>query len=265
MDTLISARGLDYAVDGTAIVRGVDLDIRAGEILAVVGPNGAGKSTLLGLLAGDLTPTAGDVLWAGEPPREIPTRTMARRRSVLLQENHVAFPYTVAEVVRMGRAPWHGTDQETDDDEVVAAAMADTDTLNLAARRFPSLSGGEKARASFSRTLAQRATVMLLDEPTAALDIRHQEQLLAVAKRETEAGGAVVAVLHDLSLAAAWADRVALMRRGALVAVGETREVFTSERLTDVYDYPIDVAPHPVTGLTVVVPRRGGSLWSAVR
>jgi iron complex transport system ATP-binding protein len=255
--TLLTVRGAGVRIGAATLLDGVDLDVRTGEILVVVGPNGAGKSTLLSVLSGDRTPDTGTVAWEGEPLASVRPRELARRRAVLLQENHVSFPFRVVDVVRMGRAPWEGTPSADSDDVVVAAALEAADVRHLAERRYPTLSGGEKARASLARVLAQEPRLLLLDEPTAALDVRHQTRVLAQARRHADAGGAVVVVLHDLPLAAAWADRVVVVARGQVAADGPPADVLTSELLTDVYDHPVDVLSHPVTGALLVLPRHG--------
>jgi iron complex transport system ATP-binding protein len=252
----VVARDVAYAVDGAVLLDGVDLDVRAGEVLAVVGPNGAGKSTLLGVLAGDLEPTRGEVRYDDADVRRLRAGDLARRRAVLLQEHRLSFPFAVADVVRMGRAPWRGTAQEDDDERAVAGALAEAEAGHLAERRFPSLSGGEKARVAFARVRAQATPVLLLDEPTAALDVRHQELLLDRAGDRAHAGDAVVAVLHDLTLAAAHADRVAVLAGGRLRALGAPEDVLTASLLTDVYRYPVEVVPHPRTGALLVLPDR---------
>jgi iron complex transport system ATP-binding protein len=179
--------------------------------VALVGPNGAGKSTLLSVMAGDLLPSTGAVMLDGIDLAAWKHRALARRRAVLTQEHRLAFGFRVDEVVAMGRAPWARTDREDDDETVVADAMERTETGHLAARVFPTLSGGEKARASFARVLAQETSLVLLDEPTAALDLRHQDQVLAQARSLAQEGHAVVTVVHDLSVAAAYADRICVL------------------------------------------------------
>ena len=261
MSTLLQVRGATVRVDGRAegatLLDGVDLDVHVGEVLVVVGPNGAGKSTLLSVLAGDTRPDEGSVTLDGAPVEAVRPAELARHRGVLLQENQVSFPFRVVDVVRMGRAPWRGTDAEDRDDDVVAGALDDADVTHLAARRYPTLSGGEKSRASYARVLAQEPRLLLLDEPTAALDVRHQERVLARAREVARAGGAVVVVLHDLALAAAWADRVLVLAGGRVAAHGTPADVLTTALLTDVYDHPVDVLPHPVTGALLVLPRHG--------
>ncbi|MBT0992721.1 heme ABC transporter ATP-binding protein [Cellulomonas sp. DKR-3] len=235
----LTAHGVRVVLGGRPVVDGVDVAVAAGQVHALVGPNGAGKSTLLAVLAGDRTPDAGEVRLAGEP---LPAAAeLARRRAVLLQEHTLTFPFTAEQVVAMGRAPWRGTPAADQDEVVVDAALRATDVGHLAVRTFPTLSGGEKARTAFARVLAQGTGVLLLDEPTAALDIAHQEQVLGIARRCAGLGMAVVVVLHDLSLAAAYADRVTVLERGGVAATGTPDEVLTPELLTRVYAHPIDV------------------------
>jgi iron complex transport system ATP-binding protein len=255
----VALTGAGYDVDGATLLDGVDLDVRAGELLCVVGPNGAGKSTLLGLLAGDLDATRGAVAYDGVPVAALPVTGLARRRAVLLQEHRLSFPFSVVDVVRMGRAPWQGTDAEDADDAAVGEALAAGDVRHLADRRFPTLSGGEKARTAYARARAQATPVLLLDEPTAALDIRHQEMVLAQARDLARAGSAVVAVLHDLSLAAAYADRVLLLGDGRTRAIGTPAEVLRPDLLGDVYRHPVEVLVHPRTGDLIVLPDRTAS------
>jgi iron complex transport system ATP-binding protein len=257
----LRVRGLGVELEGTTILDGVDLDVRPGEVVALLGPNGAGKSTLLGCVAGDVAAARGTVELDERLLGSFSSGERARRRGVMTQEAHVAFPFTVAEVVALGRAPWSRSPEADRDDAVVDEALAATDTTELRDRRFPSLSGGERARASFARLLAQRTPVLLLDEPTAALDLGHQEQLLGTLRDLASAGASVVVVLHDLSLAAAWADRLVLLERGRVVAAGTPAEVLTAERVSQVYGHSVTIVPDPSTGAPLVVPVRvrGGS------
>lgn len=253
---VLAARGVRLAYGAHRVLDGVDLDVRAGEVVALVGPNGAGKSTLLGVLAGEPRPDAGQVLLDGADVRTVPLADLARRRAVMLQEVRVSFPFRVREVVAMGRHPWRGTPQEVDDDAVVDRALVDADVVPLAGRTFPTLSGGERARAAFARVLAQDGRVLLLDEPTAALDVRHQEAVLARARAAARTGCAVVVVLHDLTLAAAYADRVVVLADGRVAADGPPRDVLTSALLTEVYGHPLEVVPRAGTDELVILPVR---------
>ncbi len=249
-------RGVGVSIGGRRILDGVDLAVRPGELVALIGPNGAGKSTALGVLAGDTEPDTGSALIAGRDARTLKVTELGRLRAVLLQQKGVSFSYPVREVVAMGRMPWARTPQSDDDEAIVTDALERTATAHLADRDVTTLSGGELARVSLARVLAQRCPIVLLDEPTDALDLGHQEQVLTLATGLARAGGAVLAVLHDLNLAAAYADRVVLLSGGRVVADGTPEEVLTAERLAAVYAYPVEVIPHPGTGAPLVLPVR---------
>jgi len=258
MTVRLEARGVTVVPDGArhAILSEASVRVHAGEVHALVGPNGAGKSTLFGVIAGDVSATAGEALLDDRPLREYHARDLARLRSVLLQQNAVSFPFTVAQVVEMGRAPWARSPQEDHDEDAIHRAMTDTDIMGLASRTIPSLSGGERARVALARVLAQGTDILLLDEPTAALDLKHQEDVLSVARGRAREGAAVAVVLHDLNAALSSADRVTLLSGGEVVATGAPGDVLTAERIEAVYAQPVDVFPHPVTGVPLVMPRR---------
>ncbi len=250
----IHAAGVGVDLDGVTVLDDVTLEVVAGEVLVLVGPNGAGKSTLLGVLSGERRPSRGAVTIGERELGGIRHQELARLRSVLTQENTVSFPFLVSEVVAMGRAPWQRTIEGREDVTAVAHAMDAADVHHLSARRYTSLSGGEKARVSLARVLAQQTPVVFLDEPTAALDLRHQEDVMRIARAIATQGRAVVVVLHDLSLASAYADRLALISAGRLEAVGAPADVLTEERVERVYGLPVEL--HLVNGRPVVVPLR---------
>lgn len=250
------AAGLRVRLGGRPVLDSIDLTAYAGEVLALVGPNGAGKSTLLAALAADLPAGSGTVRIDGRPVTAWSAPELALRRAVLPQSAALAFPFPVEEVVRMGRAPWAGTDRACEDEAAVASAMAATEVTGFAGRPFSALSGGERARVALARVLAQRAPLLLLDEPTAALDLRHQELVLRICRERAAAGDAVVVVLHDLGLAAAYADRAAVLHEGRIAVAGPPAEVFSGELLGAVYRQPVEVFPHPRTGVPLVVPER---------
>jgi iron complex transport system ATP-binding protein len=256
MRTALDARGVSVEIDGRAILSDASVSVQSGEVVALIGPNGAGKSTLLAALTGDLPRTRGTIEVAGRPLEDWNLTKLAQQRAVLLQENGVFFPFTVEQVVEMGRAPWQRTPLDYDDEEAVDEAIRLTDIDRFRHRQVPSLSGGERARSAFARVLAQRTGILLLDEPTAALDLRHQEDVLRLARQRAHAGDAVIVVLHDLNLAAAYADRIALLSSGRIVAQGTPREVLTVERISDVYAQPVEIIEHPVSGATIILPVR---------
>lgn len=254
----LRARSLSVTLGGAPILTEVSIAVEPREVVALAGPNGAGKSTLLGSLAGDVPPLAGEVEVTGRPLHAIAVADLARTRAVQVQESAVSFAFTVEQVVAMGRAPWRGRLEEDGDLDAIGRAMAIADVAHLALRRFPTLSGGEKARTSFARALAQATPILLLDEPTAALDIRHQEAVLTQVRACADAGCAVVVVLHDLSLAGAYADRIVLMEAGRAAADGAPREVLRPDLLSRVYQHPVAVFEHPDSPGPVVLPMRPG-------
>ncbi|MDH6698011.1 heme ABC transporter ATP-binding protein [Streptomyces griseoviridis] len=252
--TVAEAEAVRVLLGGRPVLDDVHVTVRAGEVLALVGPNGAGKSTLLGALAADVPVASGVVRVHGRPVSEWSAPELALRRAVLPQAAALSFPFTVEDVVRMGRAPHAASPAE--DESAVAGAMAATEVTAFAARPFSALSGGERARVALARVLAQRAPLLLLDEPTAALDLKHQELVLRLCRERARAGDAVVVVLHDLGLAAAYAHRVAVLAAGRVAADGPPAEVFSAPLLSRVYDQPVEVFPHPRTDALLITPQR---------
>lgn len=238
-------------VQGATVLRGaaillddVSLDASRGEVIVLVGPNGAGKTTLLGVMAGDIVPDRGRVLVQNRQLAQIGAGELARLRAVLPQQTLLQFGFRSREVVAMGRAPLSASVRNRDD-VVIDASLAETDALCLGDRRFPTLSGGEQTRVSLARVLAQETPLVLLDEPTAALDIRHQQMVMNTARRLARDGGTVVAILHDLNLAMAFADRIAVLDRGRIIADGTPWDVARSGVLGEVFRCPLAVIRHP--------------------
>jgi iron complex transport system ATP-binding protein len=248
MKPALEAVRATYAVRGRALVEDVSLRVEPGSLLAVVGPNGAGKSTLLRLLAGELDPTGGDVRVHGTPISAWPARALARVRAVMPQQTVLQFAFTAREVVAMGRSP-----HRDDAAGPVERALRRTETAELAPRSFPTLSGGEQARVTLARVLAQEPEILLLDEPTASLDVRHSELALRLARRLADGGRAVVAALHDLNAAARYADEIAVLKHGRLVALGTPWRVLTEDVLHDVFGHRVLVVPHPACDCPLVV------------
>ncbi|PYE13318.1 iron complex transport system ATP-binding protein [Williamsia limnetica] len=252
----LSAAGVHVAIGGRDIVTGVDLEVDGGEIVALVGPNGCGKSTLLSGLAGVRRVSRGAVRFAGVNLSDIAPIELARLRALVTQLNRADTPFLVHEVVEMGRFPWTRTAEAARSAELVEQALTQCDLQSVRDRPFSQLSGGQQARVSLARALAQQAPVLMLDEPTAALDIHHQERLLTILADRRRTGAAILIVVHDLSLAAAYADRVLVMKAGRIVASGPTKKVMNAELLSQIYDHPVLTWTHPDTGQFVVLPDR---------
>jgi len=238
MPGLLEARGVTRRLGRCAILHGVDLAVSPGEILAIVGPNGAGKSTLLRLLAGERRPDAGTIAFAGQDLWSWSAAALARRRAVLPQRPSLFFLFTAAEVVALGCED-SGRAAATD---LAQEMLALVDLGGIADRNYLDLSGGEQQRVHLARVLAQLAHVtpaipglLLLDEPVDGLDLAHRHQAMALARRWADRGTAVIAVLHDLDLVAATADRVLVLHRGEVAATGPVAEVFTPTLLADVF------------------------------
>ncbi len=253
--TLAEARAVRYRVGDATLVDGVDFGVAAGELVVVIGPNGAGKTTLVRLLAGDLTPTEGDVLVDGRPVGDYPPEALARRRAVLSQQTRADIPFSCRAVVTMGRFP-HRRDPENSaarDDAAVAAALDRAGVGAFAERTFATLSGGEQTRVALARVLAQDAPLLLLDEPTTALDVHHEELVMQVVQALAAQGRAVVAVLHDLNTAAAYADRMVLMSGGRVRAAGPPAAVLDEALLSEVYGQAVRVIDHPFRDCPLVL------------
>lgn len=238
-------------IAGKNLVEKVSLSCCEGSLTALIGPNGAGKSTLLGLMAGDLAPTTGRITIDQSDPSTLSARALAAKRAVMPQDSLLHFAYRVRDVVNMGHAMRNLPPEQ--DQLRVDRAMSQVEITGLADRDATTLSGGEQARTTFARVRVQETPVVLLDEPTAALDLRHQEQLLRLSGQWARQGHCVVAVMHDLNLAAAHADRLALLDKGRLVAVGTPWEVLEKQRLESVYRQRVAVMSHPDRGCPVVV------------
>ncbi|WP_428313384.1 heme ABC transporter ATP-binding protein [Hydrocarboniphaga sp.] len=243
---MLAAHEVTIQRSGRRLLAGVSLSVAPGQVHAILGPNGAGKSTLLGVLAGDLPPDSGRVALDDRDLSNWDLSALARRRAVLPQQESLRFGFTAAEVVSLGRLPWGEADGDAQR-RIVSEAMQATGVEAMAAQRYPTLSGGERARVQLARVLAQLAgdpaepRYLLLDEPTASLDLAHQYQCLRQMRRFAADGGGVLAVLHDPNQALAFADRVTLLQHGRLVASGAAAEVLSAERLSALYGIELGV------------------------
>jgi iron complex transport system ATP-binding protein len=253
---IVEVRGASFLYGAAPVLQDVSLSARPGELVGLLGPNGAGKSTLVRLVAGLLAPAAGTVRLGGLDPHAAARREVARVCALVPQEPRVPWPFTVREVVMMGRAPHQGLLALAGRFDVgaVDGALAACDLAHLAGRRLDALSGGERRRVFFARALAQEPRVLLLDEPTAFLDLGHQVMAMRMARVAAAAGLCVVAVLHDLNLAAASCDRLVVMSAGRVVSDGPPAEVLTTARVAEVWGLPVWRGAHGETGAPVILP-----------
>ncbi len=259
---VFDARGLLFRYPGAPrpVLDGVDVVVPAGALYAILGPNGSGKSTLLRLLLGALAPDAGEVRYDGRAVRGWPRRELAARIGVVPQAEESEFPLTVRELVALGRYPHLGPlrRERAEDRRAVAEAMARCDVADLADRPVSALSGGERQRARIARALAQEPRTLVLDEPTASLDIRHEMQILELAGALAAGGVTVVLVTHALNLAARYADRLLLLAAppaGRVAAEGPPAQVITRERIEQVYGWPVAVVPFAGPGRDAGAPQ----------
>jgi iron complex transport system ATP-binding protein len=268
MNAILQASAVSMTIGKATLVDGVDLEICSGEMIAIVGPNGAGKSTLLRMLSGDLRPTGGGVVLGQRDIGVYSPRELALRRAMLSQHVHVAFPFTVEEIVEMGT----GGRSRAASRALVDEALHEVGLERFRDRQLPTLSGGEQQRAHFARVLVQLAcgeaqhgpALLLLDEPTSSLDLRHQIDLVESARRRAQAGTAVVAILHDLNLAMRFADRIVLLHRGRLAAIGDRRTTITSERIRELFEVDVAVR-HTDDGVPYLLPQTMQPMVPAAR
>ena len=258
---MIALDDITVRIGDATLIDGVTADVHPGRLTAVVGPNGAGKTTLLRVASGELPPSAGTVRLDERPLASVPEAEQARRRAVLPQASRLHFSFSARAVVLMGRTP-HTTGGETDADwQIADAALDAVGMTDYADRDLPTLSGGEQQRVHLARALAQIWTppadghrYLLLDEPTASLDLAHQQRVLRTARAFAEQGAGVLAILHDLNLAAQWADRVVVMDEGQVHAKGTPEAVLTPSCIHEVFGWPVCVLSHPTRACPLIVP-----------
>ena len=242
---------------GDQVLHGVSLDVARGELIGILGPNGSGKTTLLKVLAGALAPSSGSVTLDGRAIRDLSRRDVARRIAFVPQDTHPAFDFTVLDIVLMGRFPHLGTFAlEGPDDLAIARRSLDaTGMASFEHRPFSTLSGGEKQRVVIAGALAQTPELLLLDEPTASLDIGHQIEVQTLLRQlNADRGATLVLSTHDLNLAAALCRRLVLLRDGVAIAAGPTEDVLTPDTVLALYGVDADITRHPRSGRLTVVP-----------
>ena len=258
---MLAAENISYDIAGIDLVKDVSLTVKPGEVLAIIGPNGAGKSTFLKLLSGEIRPSAGSISLEGEELQKWSKLDYARKRAVMPQNTVIAFPFTVFEVVLLGRSP-HIRGVEDERDQAIALdAMHMTEVKGLAMRYYDTLSGGEKQRVQFARVLTQiwdderiLSRYLFLDEPVAGMDPAHQHEALNIAREFSRRGVGVLVVLHDINLAAMYADRIAVFYGGNLYQYGKPDQVLTEPLIKDVFGLDVMLQQHPTWECSVVIP-----------
>ena len=254
---LYSLRSIEFAYNQTPVLKNVDVDLENGDFVALIGPNGAGKSTLLKILAGLLKAQRGSVEFSGKSLSHFSAREVAQRIAFVAQETHVTFPFSVGEMILMGRLPRQngGLFESSRDLEIAREAMVLTDTSHLAEKIFNQLSGGERQRVVLASALAQDPRVLLLDEPTVYLDLKHQIQFYdIIEKLNRERGITVISVTHDINLAARYAHRMIAICGGRIVADGAPESVLTPENMNDIFEVSTTIVKRPDGRGVYVVP-----------
>lgn len=246
--SFLTAQSVSFSYDAVPTLVDIDLELERGTLRALIGPNGSGKTTLLKLLTGILKPSRGQVLLEQTDLQTIPRRELARHLAFVPQEVHINFGFTVRQMVMLGRTPYVGamSGPSRRDRETVESTMQLTDLLPFAERLVTELSGGEQQRVVIAMALAQEPDVLLLDEPTVHLDLNHQVEILELVRRlNRERGLTVLATMHDLNLAALYFDDLVLLEQGRIVARGSAQQVLSPERIRQVFNANVLVAPHP--------------------
>lgn len=255
---MLEAEKISYAHRKFSILDNIDVSVNNGELLVIVGPNGAGKSTLLSLLANELGGRNETIFFKKKTFHDWDNNELAQSKAKFSQNNSQDIPLSVKNVVMMGRYPYFNSTPRKADDEAVLKAMEETDVAHLEQRDYNSLSGGEKQRVHLARVLTQLDndkdnTLVFLDEPLNNLDILHQHRILNTIKKFTQKGHTAIMVLHDLNLAAQFADRVMLLKKGKIVSHDVPAKVFTREIISTVYNFPCTICPNPVNNNPLII------------
>lgn len=254
---MLSIKQLSYQIKGKRLLSEVDVQAAPGELVAVLGPNGAGKSSLLRLISGEWPIQQGEIRWLGGDLTRLRGDDLARIRAVLTQKIHMSQAFPAREVVLMGRYPHFKQQPSAEDWAIVDECMDRTESWDFVERNYQTLSGGEQQRVQLARAMAQVAQaggpfLLLLDEPLNNLDLRHQHALMQEAQRFARQGHVVLLVMHDLNLAARFADQILLLKEGRPQAFGSPAQVLTEAHLSHTYDFPMQVMAHPTQGFPVV-------------
>lgn len=270
---MIQAKNITVEIDDKILVNNVSMSLEPGKFSVILGKNGAGKSTFLKVLTGDIAPVSGEVLVEGRGLDSVSPLHLARKRAVMMQNLQLAFSFTALEVVLMGRAPHTRGFETAKDQQIAVECMRQAGVDHLVDRTFPTLSGGEKQRVQFARMLAQlwnriedrRPCCLLLDEPLSSLDLAHQHSVLNLVKNLSRKNVAVLMILHDLNLAAQYADEVNVMKNGRTYALGTPNDVFKPEIIEMAFDCPVHIMRHPYRHCPLVVAVHHGESLKSVK
>ncbi|WP_294317162.1 heme ABC transporter ATP-binding protein [uncultured Chryseobacterium sp.] len=254
---MIRAHQISYQYKDFHILDAVDVHLEYGEFLAIVGPNGAGKSSLLSMLANEVK-SRQQIVFKDKNISDWPVQELSRHKAKFSQHNSNDIPLEVKDVVMMGRYPYFDAQPKQEDLEAMNKMMYETDVYHLKDREYNTLSGGEKQRVHLSRVLAQLQNriahkLLFLDEPLNNLDVKHQYKVLETIKEFTQKANSAVVVLHDLNLAAQYADKILLMKSGRAAAYGTPEEVFTAENISNAYNFPCTICEHPVSHNPMII------------
>ncbi len=257
----IQADHISFAYpNSVAAVKDVDLDVASGTCCALIGPNGSGKSTLLRIVSGILRPKTGTIKLDGTPIHQLSARNVARHLAMVEQERTIGFDFSVREVVALGRVPHRSrfAKESAADVRAIDRAMALADVCSLAERSIRAISGGERQRVHLAMALAQEPAILLLDEPTTYLDLRHQTQFMSIVRQRAREGMTVLVAIHDLTMAAQVTDRMVLMDHGQAIVAGTPFDVLTAQNVRNVFGIDAIVEKHPLLGSTYVLPNLAG-------
>lgn len=257
---MLEVRNITVKIGSKTIIEDLSLQAAPGEVVAIVGPNGAGKSTFLKALCGDLKPSTGEIWMDGRRLAECSSIEWAQVRAMLPQHSTLSFPFSVEEVVLMGRSPHSNSISRSIDYQIAHEALKAVETQHLAYRKYTTLSGGEQQRVHLARVLAQiwrplpsRSRYLLLDEPISSLDLAYQHSTLSIARNFARDNVTVVVILHDLNLAAQYADRILILKNGRQFALGSPQTVLTPEIISDAFSIEVTVLPHPNLACPLIV------------
>lgn len=257
MTEALSARAIDFGYPSRPLFQSFSFDLLQGEFAGIIGPNGAGKTSLLNLLSGARKPQRGGVFLLGKDLARLAARARARHLAVVPQESHVLFPFSVLEVVLMGRFPHLGIlgMESTDDERQALRCLAEVGMDDAAGRPLHALSSGERQRVFLARALAQEPRILLLDEPTTFLDLKHRLRIYEILSGlHRERGLTILTISHDLNLAGRYCRRLWLLKDGAVLARGSPEEVLTQERIREAYGADVEVARDPRSGAPFIIP-----------